>query len=472
MILSRMREGLFRQVDVTSLALFRVLFGAIMLWEVTRFFAYGWIESYIKPPLLFKYYGFGWVQPWPGDGLYWHFGVLGGLAFLIMIGAFYRLASILFFLGFTYVFLLDQANYLNHIYLVCVIAALMCVLPAHRAFSVDARLRPGSRTDTIPAWTVWALRIQFEIMLVYAGLVKLNPDWLQLQPLEMWLGAKADLPLLGTLYSQHWAIAVAAYGVVGLHLVGAPMLFWRRARLYVFAVYVGFHLLNHFTFSIGIFPWFTIAGTLMFFEPDWPRQLVERTRRWGRSGIRPWIDRADKLADGRIHARGLAVGSGAQFAVVGFLGLWFSVQVLMPLRHYLYPGDVNWTEEGYRFAWRMMLRSKPATAYFTITDPASGKIWQVEPRAYLFPKQVRKMPMQPDMILQFAHHLAAQWQEKLNVPNAEVRATITASLNGRVPALFIDPRRDLAKEQRSLRHVDWIMPSPGPLMRTAKNQRK
>lgn len=458
----KLRESLFRPVDVSSLAMFRVLFGAIMLWEVGRYMAYGWIASYTAPPFLFKYFGFGWVHPWPGDGLYWHFGALGVLAFLIMIGAFYRLSMILFFIGFTYVFLLDQANYLNHLYLVCVVAALMCLLPASRGFSVDARLRPGWRTDTVPAWAIWALRIQFEIMLVYAGLVKLNPDWLQLQPLEMWLSAKTDLPLIGMLYGQRWAIAVAAYGVIALHLIGAPLLFWRRVRPYVFAVYVGFHLVNHVTFSIGIFPWFTIAGTLIFFEPDWPRRLLERIRRSRQSSIQPWIDRADKLADGRTHVRGVNTGARAQTAIAMFLGLWFAAQILIPLRHYLYPGNVNWTEEGYRFSWRMMLRDKPSTAYFTVTDPASGETWRVEPRAYLLPKQARKMSMQPDMILQFAHHLAALWEQRLNVPNVEVRATVTAALNGRPAAPMIDPRQDLTKIHRSLRHVDWILPFPDP----------
>jgi vitamin K-dependent gamma-carboxylase len=467
-MLGRLQDGLFRPVDVASLAVFRVLFGAIMLWEAARYYAYDWIGHYSLPSIMFKYYGFGWVQPWPGEGLYWHFGGLAVLAILIMIGAFYRLAMILFFFAFTYVFLLDQANYLNHLYLVCVVSALMCVLPANRAFSVDARLWPLGRGDTVPAWSVWALRIQFEIMLVYAGLVKLNPDWLALQPLESWLGNKAELPVLGLLYSQQWVIAIAAYGVIALHLIGAPLLFWRRARRYVFVVYVCFHVSNHFTFSIGIFPWFTIAGTLMFFDPAWPRQLWRWLGRSRDSDNARGIERANVLADSRERRRGPAPMAHQKFLVLGGLAIWFAVQSLMPLRHYLYPGDVNWTEEGYRFSWRMMLRSKPSTAIFFVTDPKTGKTWQVDPRSYLYPKQNRKMPMQPDMILQFAHHLATTWEQKYEIPNVEVRATVRAALNGREPKLLVDPRRDLTKERRTLDHVDWLMPFPGPLVDTGK----
>ena len=98
---------------------FGVLFGALMLWEVGRYFSHNWIELYyIEPKFHFTYYGFSWVRPWPGEWMHVHFLALGVLAVLILVGLCYRIAAALFFLGFTYVFLLDQARYLNHFYLV------------------------------------------------------------------------------------------------------------------------------------------------------------------------------------------------------------------------------------------------------------------------------------------------------------------------------------------------------------------
>ena len=89
----------------------------------------------------------------------------------------------------------------------------------------------------------------------------------------MWLSTRSDMPLIGYLYTQDWAVAIAAYGVILLHVIGAPLLLWKRTRLAVFIIYAAFHTLNHFTFNIGIFPWLTLFGTLVFFDPDWPRQL-------------------------------------------------------------------------------------------------------------------------------------------------------------------------------------------------------
>src|SRR5688500_17786131 len=88
--LQRLRADLFKPVDISFLVFFRVLFGAIMLWEVYRYATYGWISRYfVEPALTFTYYGFSWVKPWPGSGMYIHFWVLGVTAAFIMAGFFY-----------------------------------------------------------------------------------------------------------------------------------------------------------------------------------------------------------------------------------------------------------------------------------------------------------------------------------------------------------------------------------------------
>lgn len=157
-------------VDVASLACFRIAFGAVMAWEVVRYFQKGWISTYyIAPQFHFTYYGFGWVKPWPGPWMYVHFAVLGLASLGIAAGLWYRLSAVVFFLGFTYVFLLEQTNYLNHFYLITLLGFVMIFLPANRALSLDAWLRPALRSDYVPAWTLWILRIQIGLPYFFGG---------------------------------------------------------------------------------------------------------------------------------------------------------------------------------------------------------------------------------------------------------------------------------------------------------------
>jgi vitamin K-dependent gamma-carboxylase len=263
----RFIDPLWEEVDAASLVVFRAMFGAIMLVECWRFWVNGWIERhYIRPEFFFKYYGFDWVEPWPGSGMYWHFALLAVLSLLISAGVLYRLATVLCFFAFTYVFLLDQARYLNHFYLVILIAALMMVIPAPRLAA------------PAPAWAVWLFRLQFEVMYIFAGIVKVNADWLRLEPLGMWLARRDDMPLIGELFNDDWVVALASYGSIAIHIVGAPLLLFKRTRGPVMVLYFAFHLANHFLFRIGIFPWVAMAGTLLFLEPDWPRRAVRWTR--------------------------------------------------------------------------------------------------------------------------------------------------------------------------------------------------
>jgi hypothetical protein len=469
MVINRLKSYLFSPVDGSFLAVFRIGFGIIMFLEVLRYWFNDWIYwLYIRPTFYFKYYGFEWVEPWPGDGMYYHFAVMGLLAIFISFGFLYRISAILFCIAFSYIFLLDQTHYLNHFYLVILVNILLIVLPANRQFSVDAKLWPRIKDHCVPAWTLWILRAQFEILYLYAGIVKINSDWLNLEPLRTWLASRADMPLVGYLYTQDWAVAVAAYGVIILHVVGAPLLLWRKTRLAIFIVYAGFHILNHFTFNIGIFPWITLFGTLVFFDPDWPKQLWYRLRRIANKCAEAF--NAGGIADGSQHTRVYYhERPWLQTSILGLITFWLLFQILVPLRHLLYPGNVSWNEQGHRFAWQMKLRDKEGYADFAIRDPATGQIWYIKPERFLTARQVIKMTTQPDMILQFANYLEQLWTQHYQIDDVEVRVNNHVSLNGRQPAPMINPTVDLTRIERSLMPADWILPLQVPLKQLAQN---
>jgi hypothetical protein len=260
---------LFEPIDIAPLVFFRVVFGGIMLWEVYRYFSYGWIERYfIEPTFFFKYQGFGWVRPFAGDGMYIHFAALGVLAACILLGFCYRLAAALFFLGITYVFLLDQTNYLNHLYLICILSFILIFVPAHRALSLDAALRPRLRSSTAPAWTLWLLRFQIAVPYFFGAIAKFNADWLlAAQPMRMWLADRTDFPVIGRWFTEPWAAYFMSWGGFLFDLLFVPLLLWRRTRPFAFAFAAVFHLMNFQLFHIGVFTWLMLVASLIFLPP-------------------------------------------------------------------------------------------------------------------------------------------------------------------------------------------------------------
>jgi vitamin K-dependent gamma-carboxylase len=459
-LLERLCAHLFRPVDISFLVFFRIVFGAIMLWEGYRFFNAGWISRYyIEPVVYFTYYGFSWVRPWPGRGMYLHFFALGVLAFCVLIGLCYRIAAPFFFLGFTYVFLLDQTRYLNHFYLICLISFLMIFLPAERTFSVDAWLRPKLRSEVAPAWTLWLLRAQVGIAYFFGGIAKINSDWLRGgEPMRTWLSPFVGLPAIGPLFKAEWVVYSFVYGGMLLDLLVVPLLLWRRTRPYAFAASVIFNLINAVIFNIGIFPWFMLGATLIFFPPDLMRRFARAFMSPGAAMREPAPDVAAAFArQGNCPAL-----SGRQKLIAALLAAYMLVQMLMPLRHFLYPGNVSWTEEGHNFAWHMKLRTKRGEAVFTVKDPTSGQTWTVDPLHNLQPRQYQKMAAKPEMILQYGHHLARQKRLE-GYQNVEVRARVEASLNGRRPQLLVDPTVDLTKVRSSILPANWIVPLTTPL---------
>jgi vitamin K-dependent gamma-carboxylase len=455
----RLAHRLFVPIDGASLAVFRMLFGAIMLWEVWRYFSKGWIERYfVDPSFHFTFYGFGWVQPWPGDGMRWHFAVLGVLAACIVLGLFYRIVTPLFFVGFTYVFLLEQARYLNHFYFVALLAFLLSIVPAHRVWSLDARFSNERWPQTVPTWSLWLLRAQVGIVFVGAAVAKMNGDWLRGQPLELWLGERTDFAVIGRFFDEAWAALAFSYGGLLFDLLVVPFLLIPITRPLALVAAFGFHFMNSQLFTIGIFPWLALGTALLFFPADWPRRVLARIRSRRLRMPRP------PLITPVAPPRGGWRLSPARTALLAGLALFLAVQALIPLRHWLYPGNVSWTEEGHRFAWHMKLRDKAADARFFVTDPRTGRSDEIDPLAYLTDWQYDEMASRPDMIVQFAHQIERDARTALGAEDVKVTAQVEASLNGRAFQRLIDPKADLSEVEMSpFTTADFIKPLRTPL---------
>lgn len=394
-----------------------------------RFIRRGWIETfYVRPQYLFTFYGFDWVSPLPEPYIYWLFYSLILLGILITIGLFYRVAIILFFFIFTYIELLDKSVYLNHYYQVSMLAFLMCFFPMNKAFSVDKILfKVKSKSMEWANIGLWAFRLQVGSVYFFGGVAKLKYDWLFIaQPLRIWLGANEHLPFVGHLLTEKWVAFVISWLAMIFDLSAPFLLCFRKTRPPIYGIIVVFHVLTHLIFNIGVFPWMMIFTALIFFLPAKPPTFLESTQ---------FNTKVTTLV----------------------LGVFFAFQLAMPFRSFFYRGNVLWHEQGFRFAWNIMLMEKNGVVEFQIKIKKTGEVFTVKPADFLTPIQSRQMSFQPDMIVQFAHYLHQYYLEN-GIGDTEIRAECFASLNGRGSQLLIDPTVDLTKQSDSFQEKSWIMP--------------
>lgn len=433
-------------VDNASLTFFRIFFGAMMAFHAYEMLAKGWIEPlYIRPVMHFTFPGFDWVKPWPGQGMIYHFHVMGLAAIALTVGFCYRISAVVLACCMAHVLLIEKAFYLNHYYLMTLVSGLMAVVPAHQSCSVDAWLRPALRSATCPAWCVWLLRFQIGIPYFYGGLAKLEPDWLQGYPLGMWLERRGDLFWLKSLLTFSWMPIFFSYAGLLIDLLVVPLLLWRPTRWPAYLIAMTFHLMNSSLFDIGIFPWLMMGATLIFFPPNWPRVILRRIG-WNTAPT-VW----ESAARPKSHP-----------ILLSLVGCYVAWQLLFPFRCLLYPGRAIWTEEGHHFAWHMMLREKDVGIRFYVRELETGAGGVVDLRSFLSSRQLSRMAKDSDMILTFVHFLRDHF-ESHGKGVVQIRVLALVSLNGRKPQLMIDPHLDYAQEQRRWGPQPWILPLTEPL---------
>ncbi|WP_426493078.1 HTTM domain-containing protein [Hymenobacter sp. 102] len=449
-MLHRLATALFRPVDSAWLVAFRVGAGWLLALEHGGAVVLGRVHNYTEPRFHFRYMGWEWLPHPPPAGIYAVYALIMVAGLAVAAGWYYRLMAALLSAGYVALLLLEETEYINHFYLYALVAAVLAVLPAHHAASADVRAGRVAPRSTVPAWTRLLLLFQMGLVYFFAALAKLNPDWLAARPLTVWLGAKASYPVIGSVLAAPATAWVLSYGGIVFDALVVPLLLWRRSRAWAFTGAVLFHLTNVVVFGLGTFPWFSILLTSLFFSPAFPRHLPGFVGRWFRERV-PRPEQPDLSAEQVRYPRYWR-------GVVAGLALFAVVQLLLPLRHVLYPADTHWTEEGHRFSWHLMLRTKSGTAVFRVQLP-DGRVEVVQPDTYLTRNQLSKLTDSPDLLLQFAHLLARDYGQRGLVPTA-VFCESWVSMNGLPPRPLVSPTLNLLTVQRGLGHYTWVMPRP------------
>jgi hypothetical protein len=434
------------KTPTATLAFFRLAFGLMMAFSLIRFTAYGWIEKlYIIPQYRFTYYGFSHF-PRLGNYTYLLFLICFVSAVFVAIGYKYRIAISTFFLSFTYIELLDKTTYLNHYYFVSVVAFILIFLPANRFFSVDAYKNSKLRSQFIPKWYVDILKLIIAIVYVYAGLAKINTDWLlEAMPLKIWLPGQSDLPIIGSYLNKNWVHYLFSWTGMIYDLTIPFLLLYKPTRYFAFFLVVVFHVLTKILFPIGIFPYVMIISSLLFFDSKFHIQVLKYTSQIFKIPF-------TKFQNNQLFTPTLFNKIGNVVVI-----LFVVIQIVFPFRYLLYKEELFWTEQGYRFSWRVMLMEKAGYTQFTVVDSKTNEKIKVNNSQFLTEFQIKQMAFQPDFILEYAHILKNHYT-KNGINNPKVFAESYVALNGRLSRLYIDPKVDLAQEKESFKNKKWILP--------------
>ncbi|WP_025741294.1 HTTM domain-containing protein [Aquimarina pacifica] len=416
---------LFTKIDNSALIIFRVFFGFLIAAEAIGAICTGWVrKAFVDPEFTFPFIQFDFLQPLPGNGMYFYFAIMGIFGILVMVGYKYRWSMIGYTIMWAGVYFMQKSSYNNHYYLLLLLCMMMSVLPAGNYFSLDVKLNPALKKISMPRWCVLTIIAQLWIVYTYASIAKLYPDWLSYRVAKNLMAGRAHYHFVGDILQEHWAhVSITYFGIL-FDLLIIPLLLWKRTRLIAFIVSIFFHLFNSIVFQIGIFPYMSLAFTVFFFSKETIHRIFMKKKEF-------------------YTANEMVVPSYKKL-LVPVLIVWFVIQISLPLRHWFIPGDVLWTEEGHRMSWRMMLRGRSGITSFYILDKndPEGKRKRITKTKYLSKKQMRLVNSKPDAMWQFAQYLKKKHKEEGKDIAVYVKSSV--SVNGKKRRKYIDPEVDLA----------------------------
>ena len=441
---------LFQRIDNSQIIIFRIFFGLLMAVECWGSIATGWVnETFVKTKFSFTFIGFEWTRFLLGETMYFIYGFLGLMGILIMLGAFYRLATILFALGWSLVYFMQKEHYNNHYYLVMLIAWFMVFIPANRYKAVDVWIWPQIRSNYTYLWTRLIFIFQLLIVYTFAALAKLYPGWMngdflmiRYRSVARWAEKNiAWEPLTEMLQSRGFAQGFSWLGF-GFDLLIVPLLLWKPTRVFAFFAALFFHIFNSVSLHIGIFPYFALALAVFCFPPESMRKL--------------FFPRKTSFVPGSAEFQPRHKNQTVFTLIFWTYIIW---QIYLPVRHWHIPGDVLWTEEGHRLSWRMMLRTKSASTQFFMVDKKTGVKSSVNLNEYMTGLQRNRVATRPDMIWYFVQYLKKDQLKKGK--EIEVYVDSRLSINHGPYHEYIDKTVDLADTKwKYFGHQSWILPEP------------
>ena len=281
------------------------------------------------------------------------FSALSIAALFMAAGWFYRRSALMFILLFSYIAFCDKAAYLSYYSFVILIAFMLVVSPAHRLFSLDLLRKPHIRVDYAPHWLLLAFKLQVVMLFFFAGMAKLNYDWLFTGlPITLWLqdvfvsfGWSSDV-----LFSNPWIGISLSWFLVLFDFILPHFLMDTRTSQRAFWVVVLVQVPGMLVFPTGMFPLLVLLMCTVFL-PHLPIHLL--------------VSKISYFLYDFFQFKGEVFNPGGVFMLKYKMerlfpvlaAIYFSIQILLPISLFLSWGIFQWANKEFHFSWDLKVNT-------------------------------------------------------------------------------------------------------------------
>ena len=413
------------------LALFRLAFGAILTLRIAWYLASGNVDYLANTQILFDFPGFGWLPELPGPAYRWLLIGLIPFALTYTAGVMFRLSAAVLTVGWGLFFFADMATWGNLDYLIAWFLLLSVFIPADSRLSHTLRWRPGNAYRSAPIWVLWILRFQLGVVYFFAGVVKIDAGWLSGRTFEYFVAVENHNPMLAGLLNWPAFAPMMAWSGMFFDLLIVPAMLWRPTAKLAFPAMIFFHVFNYVFIGLGTIPPVMIVLTLVVFLPTQTTEGICQTLETMLGFEPPRLDWPTPIR--------------SRTAVAGVLAVVL-VQTALPLRHFLYPGDARWHQQGQVYSWWLRTVHSDVHVKFYATYRGSDGEIAIAPLDYIDVEQ-KAMAIDPQMLVEFAHHVADSLRAQ-GKTDVRVVADITKALNRGERYRFLPRDLDLSRVPR------------------------
>ncbi|MEM7105376.1 MAG: HTTM domain-containing protein [Bacteroidota bacterium] len=424
---SKIISELFRPVSAIYLGVFRLIFGLVMMFQFQSHFIR--VQDYDQEGVTrFLYPGLDFIPVANADTfqiLLW-LGIIG--AFCLCAGLLFRWSTTLVFIIFSYIQLQDALHYNNHYYFFSLVCLLLIFTQADQRCSIKSYLNKNRANQRVLFMDYFILQVMVFIVYFYGGLAKLNTDWL----------SGAVTKFMWSDIEESTALAIAWSGMLFDLLIGI-LLFIKKTRWPAIILAILFHLTNGLLFfgDIHLFPWAMIAATLLFVDPDWWDRFKFQKGKGKKSVRKNSKTNSNSKSKGKksLDSGSAPIKTPGRWVVIT-LSVFFVFQFIFPLRHYLIPGNVDWTGQGHYMAWRMKSYHKTVSLNFSTYDQ-SGRLVKDYQNLGLSQEAVNRIGAFPHLVLQLAKEVNRQLTDGDSSP-PRLQVDYLVGFNGRPRQAALD----------------------------------